>query len=370
MKICLISVEIFAWGKFGGFGRSTRILGRELVRCGLEVSAVVPRRGEQRPVETLDGMTVYSYPMEWPFEMPRLFRHIDADIYHSQHQSFGTVLALRAMPHKKHLVTFRDPKERTDWMLELRNPARSKLRVIANWIFEDWPGIHRAIRRADGRFTTAACLNRRLQRIHGFQEPLETLPTPIAVPEAVDKSPRPLVAFVGRWDRRKRPELFFSLARQFPDVRFVAVGRAQDERYERFLREKFGRLPNLDLRGFVDQFESSALSELLSRSWILVNTAVREGVPTSFLEAMAHRCAILSYVNPDDIATRFGYHATQDDFPQGLTWLLERDRWREKGMSGCRYVQEQFDLQRAVDKHLEVYHRFAGTRVSEMGDGG
>ena len=34
MKICLISVEIFAWGKYGGFGRATRIIGRELVKRG------------------------------------------------------------------------------------------------------------------------------------------------------------------------------------------------------------------------------------------------------------------------------------------------------------------------------------------------
>ena len=32
MKVCLISVEIFAWGKYGGFGRATRIIGRELTR--------------------------------------------------------------------------------------------------------------------------------------------------------------------------------------------------------------------------------------------------------------------------------------------------------------------------------------------------
>ena len=28
VKICFLCVEIFAWGKFGGFGRSTRVIGR------------------------------------------------------------------------------------------------------------------------------------------------------------------------------------------------------------------------------------------------------------------------------------------------------------------------------------------------------
>jgi hypothetical protein len=44
-------VEIFAWGKYGGFGRATRIIGRELVKRGYEVYAVVPRRPGQKPVE-------------------------------------------------------------------------------------------------------------------------------------------------------------------------------------------------------------------------------------------------------------------------------------------------------------------------------
>ena len=49
MRICLICVEIFAWGKYGGFGRATRMLGRELVRRGMSVDAVVPRRKGQHP---------------------------------------------------------------------------------------------------------------------------------------------------------------------------------------------------------------------------------------------------------------------------------------------------------------------------------
>ena len=51
MKICLISVEIFAWGKYGGFGRATRIIGRELAKRGMEVFAVVPRRNGQKAVD-------------------------------------------------------------------------------------------------------------------------------------------------------------------------------------------------------------------------------------------------------------------------------------------------------------------------------
>ena len=355
MKLCLISMEIFAWGKFGGFGRSTRLLGRELARRGLDVSAVVPRRAGQGAVERLDGITVHGFPMRWPFAVSALFRQIDADVYHSQHPSFSTALALRAVPQRRHVVTFRDPKDQHDWWMEFNNPTRSKLRVAMNWLYEDGPGMRRAVRRADARFAAAGCLNDRLERIHGFGEPLDTLPTPISIPGSVEKSPTPLVAYVGRWDRRKRPELFFELAARFPDVCFIAVGLAQDKARERSLRATFGNLANLDMLGFIDQFESAELSELLARSWLIVNTSVREGVPTSLLEAMAHRCAVLSRVDPDGIATRFGYCAAVDDFAEGLAWLLKNDRWREKGFAGHRYVRENFELECAIDRHVEVY---------------
>jgi hypothetical protein len=110
MKICLICVEIFAWGKYGGFGRSTRMLGRELIKQGIEVSAVVPRRNGQKSVEILDGIKVLGFERANPFSMLKLFREVNADIYHSQEPSFGTYLAQQAMPIRKHLVTFRDTR--------------------------------------------------------------------------------------------------------------------------------------------------------------------------------------------------------------------------------------------------------------------
>ena len=92
--------------------------------------------------------------------------------------------------------------------------------------------------------------------------------------------------------------------------------------------------------GFVDQFSGTALSDLLGESWILVNTAEREGLPTSFLEAFAHGCAILSRVNPDGLVSRFGHVVENDAFAEGLESLLRNHTWRVKGEGGRQYVRE------------------------------
>ena len=182
------------------------------------------------------------------------------------------------------------------------------------------------------------------------------LPTPVVVPsQAPVKSTVPTVCFLARWDRRKRPERFLELAREFPRVRFIAAGVGHDRHWDDSLRRRYGRLANLSLPGFIDQFASDRLSGLLGESWVLVNTSLREGMPTSFLEAMAMRCALLSRVNPDSVAARFGYHAGHDDFAIGLATLLADDAWRDRGEGGYRYVSDGFELERAIQRHVDAY---------------
>jgi glycosyltransferase involved in cell wall biosynthesis len=355
MRICLLSTEIFAWGKYGGFGRATRTIGRELARRGLAVSAIVPRRPGQEKVESLDGMTVLGYPMGSPWQVAELCRAADADIYHSQEPSTATWFALRAMPDRRHVVTFRDPRDWSDWRTELAHPSLSQLQVVANFMYEDNPLVHRAVRRADRRYCAAHCIQSKVVAKYSLQDRPPLLPTPVVVPTMVRKASQPTVCYLARWDRRKRPHLFFDLVERFPGVRFLAVGRSRDAAYDRELRERYGHLPNLELVGFVDQFDSEELSAILGRSWIVVNTAAREGLPNAFLEAAAHRCAILSEVDPDGFASRFGARVEAADFAGGLDWLLEHDRWRERGARGQAHVREIFELNRAVDDHLAVY---------------
>jgi glycosyltransferase involved in cell wall biosynthesis len=300
-------------------------------------------------------MTALGYPLHRPWEARALFRRADADIYHSQHPSYSTSLAMDAMPGRKHLITFRDPKFFRDMVIELRYPSRSHLRSLLSWWFESYR-VSGAVRRADGIFACALDVGAKVRDGFGLAAVPPFLPSPIAVPDAPPrKSERPTVCFVARWDRRKRPELFFELARRRPDVRFIAVGKGQDAAYDAELRRRYGGLPNVEMPGFIDQFSGTALADLLGESWILVNTAEREGLPTSFLEAFAHGCAILSRVNPDDLVRRFGEVVDADGFAEGLDRLLANDAWRARGEGGRKYVWEHYELGNVVERHLAVY---------------
>ncbi|MGB7933022.1 MAG: glycosyltransferase family 4 protein [Gammaproteobacteria bacterium] len=356
MRVCLTCVELFAWGKYGGFGRATRMLGRELVKQGVEVFAVVPQRAGQQPEEILDGITVLAFPQSQPWKALQLYRQCNADIYHSQEASLGSYLAIRAAPDSKHLITFRDHKLFWDWLVELKYPSRSHLRTLLAWIYERNILVTRAIHSCDRLTVCSPHLTDIVRQRYKLQQPTLLLPTPVMVPaHHPRKSSDPTVCFLARWDKRKRPEHFLALAKEFPGVRFIAAGVGQNTAWDSALRRRFGHLPNLDMTGFINQFDTDALSTLLDESWILVNTSMREGLPTSFLEAMGHRCALLSRVNPDGVATRFGYHAKDDDFAAGLSSLLEGDAWRDKGKAGYRYIRDRFELGNVLNEHLQTY---------------
>lgn len=355
MKICLISTEIFAWGKYGGFGRSTRMLGRELVNRGFDVTAIIPLRAGQKAVEVLDGIRVLGFDSRIPFSAFELFRLADADIYHSQEPSFSTYLAQRAMPHRKHIVTFRDTRNIHDWWIEFLNPSLNYPQVVFNFLYEDNILVHRAVRKADRCFAAAKMMIPKAREKYKLSRDPEFLPSPVPFSEKVNKSETPLVCFVGRLDRRKRPEVFFKLAEQFPEVRFEAVGAGRNSKWEQKLISRYDKVSNLNIRGFMDQFSGNELADLLGRSWILVNTSARESLPTTFIEAAAHGCAILGGIDPDGFSSRFGYHVIDDDYVKGLQSLLTGDNWLEKGKDAMQHARQSFSINISIEKHIKAY---------------
>jgi len=356
MKICFICMEIFAWNKYGGFGKATRIIGKELVKCGIEVSAVIPRRNGQREFEVLDGIKVFSFHKTNPFYARKLFKKCNADIYHSEEPSFGTYLAMKEMPEKIHLVTSRDTKFFNDWVREFINPSFNKIQVLANYLYEDNYFVKRSVRKANRVFCAAKFLNGKVSKKYSLKNAVEFLPTPIEVPKKeILKSGFPTVCYLARWDKRKKPELFFQLAESFPEIKFIAIGKGRNNNYDRYLRKKYSGLKNLKMTGFINQFETDELSKILETSWILVNTATREGLPNAFLEALAHKCAILSSLNPENVTERFGYFVKNDDFKEGLIKLLDNDNWRIKGEQGQEYVKENYELSSSIKQHIKIY---------------
>lgn len=355
IRICLISVEIFAWGKYGGFGKATRIIGRELVKRGYDVYAVVPRRLDQKDVEILDGIKVHGFLPSQVLKSGEIYKKINADIYHSCEPSMGTWLAMANVPTAKHMVTSRDPKSAKEWWQEFLYPSKSKWQVITNYLYENNYLIKKAVRQADALYVPAIYLIGKVQQIYRYPKEISFLPTPTEVPAAVNKSAVPVVLAMGRIDPRKRLEMVLDLAIRKPHVEFHVAGKSRVKAYEESLHNKYGHYPNIKFLGFLDQFSGDAHQKAFSEAWILINTSAREGLPNAFIEAVCHKCAILSSLNPDNFTTRFGYHVQDDDFERGLDYLLKDENWKSCGEIGYAYARNVFDVNSAMNAHGQAY---------------
>lgn len=365
MKVCLVSPEIFSGGYHGGFGFLTRILGRGLVQRGHEVSVVTVRRGTQGEYEELDGMAVHAFPtrgggpLAFRALLSRLrslkyYREADADVYHSQAVSYNTYAAQRAVPERKHVITFQDPFDLREWerlsrvdpRIRMTVPFRARLELERNLL-------SRACRGADALFAQARFLIPKARRLYRLGGDVSFLPNPVEVPDrGMRKADTPMVCFLGRWDPQKRVELFLGLAPLFPEVDFVAMGRGHDLKADALLRAKYRGVPNLRLAGFVSEEEKS---RILEASWALVNTSVREALPVSFLEALAHETPIISGEDPDGLTSAYGYRVADDDYAEELRRMLRDEGRFERGRLGRRYVEGYHEAGAVVDRHVEIY---------------
>ncbi len=367
VPVCILTSQYFGWGIYGGFGSMSRKLAEYLVGAGWEVEVIVPRRSGQEPLEVINGVHVRSFSLSHPRDALALIRSSRARIFHSQDPTILTGLAEMLHPGRCHLVTCRDPRDTRDWWTEFRYAtARRRLLTPLNYATEAGILVRSAVRRADGVYVPAHFLREKVRRMFRLRVQPEFLPNLIDVPETIPRKPRvPVFTFLARWDKRKRPELFLELAEQFPEYRFVAVGQGSasaESDYDRRLRSRFAEQPNLEVPGFINRFlDPDRMQALLSETWALVNTAAREGLPLSFLEAAAYGCAIVSMVDPDGFSSMFGVHVADGDFAAGIRRLMATDPQR-LGAAAHSYVRDHYENSIALRAHCEEYLRHAGAK--------
>ncbi len=362
LRVCLVATELKGRGPYGGFGVVTHDIAAGLAQRGADVVVVTPRKRGQPPIERTDYLTILTYPsplyvgLESALPFAGVYGMIDADIYHSQEPSLGTALAQIGAPRKTHLVTFQDPRNLQDWRIERAHEGLGALALAKYYLRYQWE-TGGAARRADRRYCQAKCIVEKTRRMYHLRDTPGFLPNPIRMTKQVcPKAARPTVCYVGRWDHRKRPELFLDLAARFPEVRFVAVGAClNDAARDEQLRARCSALRNVEAPGWLPERERG---QVFDQAWVLINTSTRECLPVTYLEAGAHKCAILSHCDADDFASQFGFWAGQGDlgdFEQGLSFLLTGDRWKEGAERAYDYVRETHESDQVIDRHIQAY---------------
>jgi len=361
MRIAFIVSEVFTEKRHGGFGWLVRVVGRELAKRGFEVFVLAWRDPWYPERFRVDDIEVITYPYAFDtrsvvrhicdyYEFSKILRDIDADVFISIEAMVETLIAEILKRNAKHVVWAQDPFDWTDYRLLGSVDPNYRISRIRFWINRIVFGL--AYRKADLILSQARYYIEKLKKLYGIDpkrvvylsNPIDYIPGE----KSIRKSEEPLVCYLGRMDPQKRYWIFFELAKQFPDIKFVAMGKPSilyEDMYKEIIR-KYIDLPNLEVKGFVSEEEKR---RILDKCWIMVLPSIREGLPIAMLEALAHKCALLSSVNPDGLTERFGYWAEKDEFTKGLQWLLENDRWHKLGEEGYSYIKENHSLNKVIN---------------------
>ena len=365
MKVCLVTAEFFCWGNYGGFGAFTRKLAKELVKHGIGVKVLM---GYKYPFQPSFGKSVFidgACVTTLPNVRDRLLNHnlfkTDADIIHSQNDPLNTYFVFKSNPSVPKVVTIQD----------LRTPEERK-RLTADSPSIEWgmpggkqillsPVVWHCARSNLKHANVVACqahlLKPKIKSVLNYSGRPLFLPNFVEIPESqtLKKSDRPTVVFLGRLDSVKNPELTFDVAKKVPNIDFYILGSTRTQGRTLWLQKQAEGIDNLHLLGH----NSGNLKEkLLSEAWVLINTSYYECMPVSFLEALAHKCCLLSTQNPDGYTESFGFYDKSfsvNGLVYGLNFLIKNDVWRLKGECGYEYVKKVHNIEKGIEDHICLY---------------
>jgi len=218
MRVCFVNSEI---GAYGGFGRLNRIIGRELIRRGIEVYVLVPQVEGQRRIEQIDGMTVLAFRHQSikTILSQDFFRIPEADIYdlYNPYPLFYYFVT-RAISKTtgKIIITFSDPVSREDIkalissdpkLENIRKKNKLKIPYFAYYPYLMYLRpylVDRTISKGHAYFCDTKYFIPMVKKMHNLKTEPIFMPHAMEIPiEKPLKSPQPTACLLGRLDAVK-----------------------------------------------------------------------------------------------------------------------------------------------------------------------
>jgi glycosyltransferase involved in cell wall biosynthesis len=365
MKVTLVSIEYFHWGIFGGFGAFTRKLATELVKRGVDVEVFVSRSSKLQSfgqVDWFEKVKVITMPRIRDKLSSKLYDNY-SDVVHEQYNPLDSFFAFRANSDAAKIVTIQDlrtyqERKRLNSVIK-ENSIHFGFPIGWKQLLQKFTlGVEsRNLHTVDAVACQANLLKPKIKSELWYQGQVFYLPNFVDVPTGpFNKTGVPSVLWLGRLDPVKNPLLMFQTAKLIPDVNFYVLGKPTTPSMEHLV-SVFKDVPNLH---FLGHQEGNVKEELLSKSWILINTSYYECLPVSFLEALAHKCCLLSTQNPDGYTLKFGCYSPNffvKDLVFRLKYLLKNDLWQVKAEQGYNHVKAVHETNLCVQQHLDLYRR-------------
>ncbi|MBN1268366.1 MAG: glycosyltransferase, partial [Kiritimatiellae bacterium] len=180
------------------------------------------------------------------------------------------------------------------------------------------------------------------------------------MPPGVEAGGREHVLWVGRCIPVKEPTVFAELARRVPEAAFVMVMPPQDDGLFRAVQSAAEGVGNLKIVPGVPRRDVHAY---FSKARFLVNTSVCEGFPTTFVEAAAWACPVVSLrLDPNGFLEKAG---AGEVCGGDMDRLVETTRrfWNDPelcarvGRTAREYVERDNEPRRVAAQYVEAFQR-------------
>lgn len=380
----------------GGFGFLTKQKAEYLANIGINVHVFLPssaydRENNENWETEENGVSLHFYKspdkmsenffeniygkfaQHWVrnINLDNMLKSIRVDIFQSEEPGLFTLQSMKYS--KKQVVVFQNPYDREDFKimeraereylscLDNKIPAngdkfnRLKLRLAMssrNYVKKILQLIPKEYIYAEANF-----ISEKVKKMYDLDFYPKYLPNPYHIGTLnYTKSSTPAVVWIGRFDPQKRPDIALYTASKMPDIDFYFIGKSTEYKpyrdIEAGLKSKFSKYDNIHFKEFVTEEEKF---EILGKSWILLNSSVREGLPVSFLEAMKTKTCLVASVDPDQYTTNFGIKVQYNNYGEAIREALNNKLYMEKGERGFSHLTQVHEISKVMDKHLDIY---------------
>ncbi len=243
------------------------------------------------------------------------------------------------------LKKFTDPNRKTIHVVESMVP------YLGDEEYNKWAGYNAL--NSDYTFSISKQVQKTVQENYGIATPIIQVGVDTTVFKPLTnrlQKPRLRVVSCGTLSKMKQPILFAKIAKEFPDVDFVWIGRG--ELQEELLKLKsFEDIKNLTLH---DNMPHSKLARFFAESDIFLFPSLHEGFPKVVIESMA--CGLPSIVfdryKPEAVINNVTGFVVRDveEMKAKLKLLVKDDKLRRKMSKESVKRARQFDWSTIVRK--------------------
>ena len=364
IKVALLIDEFFggAGTAFGGYGFLARkYIAKYIPNEDIQIDVLLGKGKRKFWAQHFheDDVDLYRLPRNKHMAQ-RWLKKQNYDIYLSIELTTDFVLKHETDPNKKLILWIQDPRPKSAWdniigtMQSIKNPCF--------YCQKNYDTVHSLSKQNRVKFISQGySLNPLAVELYNLPKniPVQYLPNPIDIDFDFKfdvSAKKKQIIFLGRLEAQKRCWLFCEIAKRLPEYEFFVLGQffRYREDNERMLAPYLnGSIKNLHFAGHV---EGEQKKQLIKESRLLLSTAIWEGIPISWLEALSFGTLLVSDLERENLANQFGKYIGEihgdgfdniDRFIPAIKELMENDSlYEEKARAAIEYIRETHNINR------------------------